>query len=232
MNIPSMKLVGISTATTYRFNCGPDDIGWAFCTVNDATGELNIQSDWGSWAYGWSPSPKHLGSPTLTDFIAARSSAHYIADKLWGAAGGTSYGGGVFSPDATIKAMRKTLAERRLEQGRKHARSYTDITWERLPTWRAHEGQPLTRAVARELWDALDDLNDRHIPEELFGERFYQIDNHQWITESVSEHIETETSGKYLVLRDGIIPALIAACKERIGGSVPVVAPAEATANV
>lgn len=232
MTIPILKLSDVTSATTYRFNCGPDDIGWAFCTINDSTGELNIQSDWGSWSYGWSPNPKHLGAPTLTDFIATRSSAHYIADKLWSAGGGSAYGGGVFSAVATVKAMRARLAERRLEQGREHQRSYTDISWKRLPWWPVGEGHPLTKQCARDLWNELGELSDRHMPEVLFCERFYQLDDHEWITEeSVTEYLVTETSHKYEVLRDAILPALLAACRDRLAASQRVVTAAVTLAN-
>jgi hypothetical protein len=77
---PKLQLVATLTgARTYHFRSN-DHYGWALCTVNDATGELLITSDWGNWAHRWNPA--HLGRPSLTHFIADRNDCDYLANKL------------------------------------------------------------------------------------------------------------------------------------------------------
>jgi hypothetical protein len=68
------------SATTYYFRF--DHFGWAAVTINDGTGELSIQSAWGSFAYRWSPDSKHLGAPSLTAFLADHDRVDYVASKL------------------------------------------------------------------------------------------------------------------------------------------------------
>jgi hypothetical protein len=105
-----------AAATTYSFVT--DNEGgfrsWALCTVNDATGELLISSDWGSWSYRWPSSPQSLGAPNLTAFIGARDAVDYLARKLQ-SEGRTAYR---FSPKATTAELRKLLVQRRLQDGR------------------------------------------------------------------------------------------------------------------
>jgi len=69
INLPNVAEATISTATAYSFRFANG--GWAIFTVNDSTGELSIQSDWGEWAHRWHIG--HLGSPTLTKFIATHT---------------------------------------------------------------------------------------------------------------------------------------------------------------
>ena len=61
----------------YSFESG----GWAIFTVNDTTGELNVQSDWGNFGHRWGPSG--LGDKTISQAIASWADAHYLCDKLF-----------------------------------------------------------------------------------------------------------------------------------------------------
>ncbi|OPZ01445.1 MAG: hypothetical protein BWZ09_02712 [Alphaproteobacteria bacterium ADurb.BinA305] len=116
---PALRLVDTSTATTYNFR--GDRSTWARCTINDSTGELSIQSDWGNWAHSW----HHHGCANVTEFIGGRNGGDYIAGKLLGRAGCT-----VFDLDATVSEFRRQVLDerRQLEMDAETAR---DI-WEEL----------------------------------------------------------------------------------------------------
>lgn len=106
---------GRSTATTYHFRSPPGATawfgGWATATVNDATGELSIQSDWtGACAYRWHVD--HLGCPTLTEFLARDRDFDYLVDKLL-----PSDRRKRFCPKATVEEMRRRVVERRWSGG-------------------------------------------------------------------------------------------------------------------
>jgi hypothetical protein len=194
---PKLRLVAtLTSARTYRFHATAPHIEWALCTVNDATGELLICSDWGNWTHRWNP--KHLGSPSLTHFIADRQGYDYLANKLldrddaW-----------VLDTDATIAQWRRTLAEARLREGRR--RGY-------------HDGrEPLTADLAREIWDALGSLHDDAQHEPIFIEHACQIDGFSyWISERPWDETAHRHSHTYQVLVDVILPALAAACAETV----------------
>ena len=101
MRTPELALVSAkNTATTYSFQTtGEGFKSWALCTVNDVTGELNIQSDFGNWSHRWNTDA--LGSPTLTAFIGDRSDVDYLASKLQSQRGG----GNRWSAGATARAL-------------------------------------------------------------------------------------------------------------------------------
>jgi hypothetical protein len=174
-----------STATSYHFAIRPEGYGWAICTVNDESGELQVMSDWGHWAYRWHV--EHIGRPSLTHFIGERSrdGRHYLADKLTSSDRNLRYR---FSPEKTIADMCARICEKR------------------------REGK-IARELARELWDALGDLEHTDNVDD-FVRGFYDIDDHEHITKYAieMEHLREEHTGSYLVLRDKILPALIDAC--------------------
>jgi len=247
---PKLVLKSTSTATTYYFRPDPKDegrhaFGYALATVNDETGELTVQSDWGKWSYQWNPRPHALGHPTLTDFIATRTTGcNYLADKLWG----KGYGGSRFSPQKTVAALRKRLAETRLEEGRHHLRisEYTHIRGPAIDrmdagaqsvsahkrryydfqSWTGVDGEPLTKGIAREIWDALDELDDHGLSGELFVERLYRVNGVAWLGDELWDQLEHDQDPAYTILLESILPALQSACAERVNFR-RLVAPAE-----
>jgi hypothetical protein len=193
---PKLKLVEtLTSARTYHFQSTELLGGWALCTVNDATGELLIMSDWGNWAHRWSP--KHLGSTSLTHFIADRQGYDYLACKLlahddaW-----------VLDADATIKKWRKRLCEQRLAVGRAGD--------DHLPRGLSHH-------LAREIWEDLSSLVDDERHEPIFVEHAVRIEGFsRWISEEPWEDTVHCHSHAYRLLIDFLLPALVAACVETV----------------
>ena len=257
MTSPRLSLVSTQTATTYSFRAAPGTFDWACCTVNDATGELLITSDWGNWSHRWNAHPEALGAPTLTVFIGDRGDVDYLARKLQNE--GT--GGVRFSGAATARALRQRLCERRLEDGREQLENrlepddmpdgaplphLSDRYDERGlplfsdhyvdgPTWRdRRERLPyLSRDTARRIWNAIGAVaEDVGRSSDLFYERVQQIDGFtDYVTEEPWEYGETEQTPEDRALRDIVLPALIEACRARsAAGTTPATAPIAAGA--
>ncbi len=203
----SLKRV-LTDATTYQFT-DDERFGWALCTVNDATGELLITSDWGNWSHIWGANPHTLGAATLTHFLGRhrasgklRTDVDYFAMKLLGRKGAYR-----FSATKTTAYFHKKICERRLE------------------TWRGAWGygrgaQLMTKQIARDLWDEIESLgNELHGcdgADQLYVERFMQLENYAMVSEEPWEEIQTETSPEWTILNETILPALAKACYERI----------------
>lgn len=181
---------GRSTATTYHFRSPPGATawwgGWALCTVNDATGELSIQSDWtGSCGYRWDVG--HLGCPTLTEFLAQDRGGYYdyLVGKLLPAERRER-----FSPEATVKEMRRRVLD---------ARRCLDID----------------RLLARQIWDALGELtsidDSRDFVTHLNGDTDYceHFDD-------VYEDLREEPTSEATALTKIILPALVDACRREV----------------
>jgi hypothetical protein len=185
--------VRTSAATTYHLRPQADDhrfpTEWALCTVSDATGELTVCSDWGNFTHLWSARPEHLGAPSLTHFLAARGSAHYLADKL------TSRDRKLrqcFSPEKTVKHLCE-IAGARYRDG------------------------DVSKAECRRLVEALRELLTHDVDEERdFVDRFYEVEGHDKIASEPWECFQHEPTSAYLVLLHSILPALIAACRKTI----------------
>lgn len=213
-HVAKLKLLATTQATSYSF--GPENGhhgDWAICTVNDATGELSVQSDWGNWSHRWNPDPKHLGAPTLTAFIADRSSCHYLADKLSPSEGRQA--ARMFDAEATIAEFRGVLLERRKEDARRWSPSSLS---DRVGDVRARS-RLLDRETAREIWDELGRLDRDNVDAFLRG--YYEIDGvGTFISEEPYEHLASCPTPAYLVLLHGILPALVAACEAKISAAL------------
>lgn len=231
------ELTKVSTATTYHLR--PSEkakdgsayhvSGWALATVNDGTGEVNIQSDWGNWSYRWHIN--HLGSihegrlMTLTEFIGNRSQGgcDYLADKLCGRDGARR-----FDADKTVDEMQKHLCEQRLEQGRIVLSYYegddseidirTETRCMRATEIWSHgrkEEWMLDADTTRSLYDQLDALRGTN-DERDFVDGYHRIDGHELITDQPWEWTKTSPTSAYEQLLYGILPALVRACSNTI----------------
>lgn len=239
-----LSLVSTQEAITYTFRAVPDGFGWACCTVNDATGELLITSVWGNWSHRWSADPQHLGAPSLTAFIGSRADVDYLARKLQGGSfrAGQCWSA-VGTARALRRRVRERRLEEGREQleGRLEPEDYDcgripnhlldRYTAEGLPmfshrdvaapTWQdpsRKERLPyLSREAARELWKAIGALADAvSRSPDLFYERAQQIEGFcDYVTEEPWEYGEMEQMPEDRALRDIVLPALIAACRER-----------------
>jgi len=197
---PKLSLVAtLTSARTYHFQSTERLGGWALCTVNDVTGELLIVSDWGNFAHLWNP--RHLGSPSLTHFIADRQGYDYLANKLLGRDEVW-----VLDADATVKKWRRLLCAQRLEQGRAGA--------DAPPYYLPYEHR-LDAHLAREIWDRIGSLFDDEQNESIFIEHAIQIEGFsRWISQEPWEDTTHRHSHAYRLLVDFLLPALARACAE------------------
>lgn len=251
--VKKFTLTNITTGSvTYHLQPeGERGFGWALATINDATGELTIQSDWGNWAYRW----PHRGMAeingrreTLTEFIAgrfgARTECDYLANKLT-----THEERHVFDAELTVEWLRSELCKHRLEQGRNLIEFYDDEpdaprVWDdlgesrllgmerkeiRLKYSTRTEELPLTKSLARSLWDALGDI-DHHRDVRDFVTSFYEIEGNEWIAQNIEFEgdLKYEPSTSYYQLLYGILPALVDACVGRLATQTPLTTPAPA----
>lgn len=235
--IPTFELTGTSTAVTFHFRVPAPLGGWATCTINDATGELLIMSDWGNWSYRWhvdhvGPSRRNPHRASLMEFVCDRADFHYLAGKLCRESDGARQ----FDAWATVKAMRAQLCENRLEQGRENRRPQPEDfanmeDWEaerkieetfRWATKRRFHGldEPLTRGIAREIWDAMDELETTD-NEHVFWERVWQVPGITWVSEEPWNLAVHAPSHAYRVLLEGILPALADAAQTRVDAVTP-----------
>ena len=233
VNLPTFTLASKSTATTYRFKVAEGSVdrsGWACCTVNDATGELSITSDWGNWAYRWNV--QHLGRGsdqkvvTLTYFLSDRTSYDYLACKLCNRDEENQFDG-----DKTLAACREALL-----RARRNWMNTDERLWLRETHRFADDQEPLDKDLARQLWDEdlpslCRDAECSGCPGDRFVEGFFGLNGAVWLTKEPWGLIRTSPSHAYLVLRDAILPALSAACgAEHAARTAPRAMQQEATA--
>jgi hypothetical protein len=236
-----ISLISTQIATTYVFKAGPGEFGWANCTVNDSTGELSIQSDWGSWAHGWSPDPRHLGAPSLTAFIGNRSDGDYLARKLQR----EGHAGRRWSLKETGAALCRLASARRLEHGREQLDGrlesedyYCGQVPNRLldryteaglpifshlqvdaPSWRDPDRKErlryLDREGARRLWNAIGEVVDEgsRSPDQFFEQVFQIEDFTDYVTGEPWQHSVNVQTPEDQALREIVLPALIQACR-------------------
>lgn len=189
-----------SMAAAYEFH-GGGTFGWAICTINNSTGELHIQSDWGNWQYRWSTDPRNLGCANLTEFMATRDAVDYVANKLQR----EGKDGRRWSAHGTAAALRKLLCKRRMKAGRDSRGKH----------WK--ETHNLTKGRVRDLWDELGDLaaecggcDDSN----LFYSRYLECALAEYITPEPWEYAVYKQTPEDKALREAILPALFNALRE------------------
>ena len=172
------------SAKVYRFVF--KDCGWVIFTICDDTGELSVQSDWGCWGHRWSTDPKHIGHPTITDFLRDRASAHYVTNKL-------SYSMPADSRDIPCETATGDSMRRRVIEARR-------------------KGE-IDRDEARELWDDIQDTMNAYADGghghayHSMSQKLCDILGEPW------EYFETEEAPSLVILRERLLPFLFAELK-------------------
>lgn len=239
--IPTFELTSRTTAITYHFVVPETLGGWATCTINDATGELLVMSDWGNWSHRWNV--RHIGPSrhnparvmSLTEFIADRQACDYLAGKLAGEERRQ------FDAEETCKALKRTLCLHRLEQGRANRnlqpedlddeeRADPEVKIEEClrhaekRDWHGFD-EPLTRGIARDIWDRLSGELASTDNEHVFWERLWHVPGILWVSEEPWSYAVHRQSHAYEILVRGILPALVAAASARLAEITPVPPP-------
>lgn len=125
----------VESAQTHQFTFQNPKCLWANFTVNDSTGELNIQSDAGNWSHRWNITSLHTadkesGKP-LTHFLGVTAGPDYILDKL--GYNHTSDLADVVNKAKTIKGIRDKVLEYRREQSMD--KDEARLSWDEASEW-------------------------------------------------------------------------------------------------
>lgn len=107
MSTLRIKTATTTEATTYTFRF--EGYGsWASFTLNPRTGELNIQSDWGNYAYRWHVD--QLGQSRTFEHFLVKCQPDYLVRKL--AKDGDPRLADEVDQDATYRALLKRVDEK------------------------------------------------------------------------------------------------------------------------
>lgn len=140
----------ISRPVAYRFVF--DDggwNGWAILTINEDTGEIHIQSDYGNYQHRWTPAHTGRKGPrAMHDFFATGSTGYFV-DKF-------SYGDqpdlkNVFDEERTAREVRAYILERR--RGGWIEASEARLLWDGVDEWVAADGD--LNVCSHRLWSFL-----------------------------------------------------------------------------
>lgn len=146
----------ISRPVSYRFVFDEGDSwnGWAILTINEDTGEVHLQSDYGNYQHRWTPAhtPEKAHATPMHAFFA-NASTGYLVDKF-------GYGGqpdlkSVFDEERTKQEVRALIIESRRGRGFSNAIGKHEARelWEQLGSWCDADGD--LHACATELWKFL-----------------------------------------------------------------------------
>jgi hypothetical protein len=172
---PSLKVkaMGAGEAKYYHF-VFEEPFGWAIFSINDTTGEFNIQSDWGNYQHRWNTN--HLGeshtkhSMPLTHFLAVGNDSSYVTDKLHYGRNDREF----YSPDKTERGVKESILQRRrrADISQEEARS----AWEDLEymSFDSAEGFMHSLSDTTTLRELLEDSYEYIQHEASFGYVFLQ----------------------------------------------------------
>lgn len=223
-------------ATTYTFHAfnakGDRTFGWACCTVNDRTGELSIQSDWGDWSYRWDIGGLGKGK-TLTEFICDRTDIDYLANKL-------NRGRSVFDAEGTIRRLRAEIVTHRRDDGQIQLATQLGTVRPCEQAW-ANAGDYinvrgihhhirgrlcLSRERAREMYDALGELPDTDHDATAFNAALSEAMDEDWsdnplvhlrqIIREPWDYFDYGPPANHTFLCELILPALVDACAREV----------------
>jgi hypothetical protein len=218
-NLDQEHKATVGTAAVYHFRWVGTYSAWAIFTVNDATGEFAIQSDWGSWAHRWNIDALG-GGQTLTQFLATCSGPDYITNKL-GYGEPRSFSQEV-DHNATIKSWKEKVLNARLMGTHIHKEVAALFGFE--PDYYA---DGLDSEQAADVWHELKRFDERYNLGQseaeaiiAIGDMFTSYDalysflggNELEIWES----IETRPSWAYTFLRECLLPFFFAYLREHV----------------
>lgn len=219
----TLKLTGTSPATAYHFRPAVSNgCGWAICTVNDATGELQIMSDWGDWSYRWNVSALGPDSSTgepLTRFLAdpGHKHDHYLADKLTSSDRSKRES---FDGEQTVEALREHLVDL-FKQDDLRVTVLGNIFASPLEPEGRDRRRRMTGREFAALYKALAELEHIDDPRD-FVDAFEGIGHHESLSDEPWDFFMRSPTSSYLVLLRTIIPALVDACTERVRAMPPI----------
>lgn len=190
------------TTVHLRFHAGPEfptsQAGWAIFRIDETSGSLAVESDWGSYAYRWGHGGRR--EKTLREFLSTCSEG-YIATKLL-------YGHRerVFDEDTTRKEMKK-LAREWFKGGE------INIVLEQRGN--AFE---LFRSLTSEIHEFCRNVANVNPDTDLY---YLAGDLVKKAFDPLYEHVRTEMPAWHQVLHQEIIPAFQAYLRGEIHGHQP-----------
>lgn len=207
MKIPLRDRVMTSTeysVTTVhlRFHAGPEhptsSAGWAIFRIDETSGSLAVESDWGNYAYRWGHGGR--SERTLREFLSTCSEG-YIATKLL-------YGHHErnFDEETTRKEMKK-LAREWFKEGRINL-----VLDERGNAFE------LFRSLTSEIHEFCRNASGVNPGTDLY---YLAGDLLKKAFDPLYEHVHTEMPSWYQVLHQEIIPTFQAYLRGEINGHAP-----------
>jgi hypothetical protein len=223
-HMPSLKVKshtsGSADVYSFRFE---EPFSWAIFTINNATGEFHIQSDWGNWQHRWpmqaigESHAKH--EKPLTHFLGDRGDAGYVTDKLHYDCNDKR---DQFSEDRTKEEIKKQILSARI-YGASCRSEEDDRPWYMYETtkkvlqkWIGIEidenwySDGITKEEARTLWDQLENIDwssADSFMQSLEYNTWGELDElRKFLSEPWYEYIQTEATFGWNLLCYKLLP--------------------------